>query len=230
MKPDDLMAYTKSIGADLVGFVRVEDLDESVGSLPEQFIPGARSIIVIGLKMVDGILDRLTGEINHWSFNLKSYLFNYHYMELEKMSGLTARFLEKQGYSAYPIQVLAGGTPRKEGLLHSAFAFKRAAVAAGLGNIGKNTLLITPEFGPRVRLACLVTDAPLPSTRKKDELLTPEQVCGSCKICIEKCPVSALGVNTIDKQKCQFWMDQCQCALCMAVCPKGKRGEKRATG
>lgn len=226
MKPEDLTNYIKGLGADLVGFAAADDFAGKAGTPPAEFVPGAKTVIVIGLKMVDAIMNRLSGEIDHWSFNLKSYLFNYHYLQLETINALAARYLEEHGYEAYPIQVLAAGTPRKEGLLFGALSFKGAAVAAGLGAIGKNTCLITPEYGPRVRWACLVTDADLPSTGKDREELTAEQVCGSCTICIDRCPVGALSASSIDKQKCQFWMDQCQCALCMAVCPKGIKKHK----
>ncbi|MCL5965940.1 MAG: 4Fe-4S dicluster domain-containing protein [Deltaproteobacteria bacterium] len=73
-----------------------------------------------------------------------------------------------------------------------------AAVAAGLGGYGESGLLVTPAFGPAVRLGGVVTDAdvapgdPLP--------LTP---CIHCRACVEACPTGALsGGGRIDKKKC----------------------------
>jgi len=64
-----------------------------------------------------------------------------------------------------------------------------AAVLAGLGCIGRNNILVTPEFGPRVRLRALILDVELPSTGP-----TSFDPCSSCDdLCREACPRNTFG-------------------------------------
>ena len=88
-----------------------------------------------------------------------------------------ADFLKAEGYETF----LQGS---KE---HRILPHKTIATLSGLGWIGKNNLLITPEFGPAVRLASLFTNAPLPSG---EPIL--ESRCGNCTACVDACPGKAL--------------------------------------
>lgn len=64
---------------------------------------------------------------------------------------------------------------------------KTVATRAGLGWIGKNCLLVTPQFGPAIRISSLLTDAPL----EVEEPIDASR-CGSCRLCVEACPANAL--------------------------------------
>ena len=89
--------------------------------------------------------------------------------------------------------------PEKGGIF-----LKDAAVLAGLGTIGKNNLLITPQFGPRVRLRALFLDAALTPTGPVD--FSP---CGSCpKICLKACPRSAFTAGLYDSVLCRIQMQE----------------------
>ena len=102
---------------------------------------------------------------------------------------------------------------------------------AGLGEIGRMGLLMTPSLGPRVRISAVTTDLPLAiDTRKKDFTMT--DFCRQCKKCANICPAGAIpagdrqeigGVKRwqINQEGCfTFW---CQagtdCALCVRACP-----------
>ena len=75
--------------------------------------------------------------------------------------------------------------------LLAVFSFKYAAVNAGLGWIGKNDVLITEKYGPRVRLSAVLVDYPFETGRK-----ITESRCGSCNRCVDICPHKALkGLN-----------------------------------
>lgn len=111
---------------------------------------------------------------------------------------------------------------------------KTIATLAGLGWIGKSSLLITPEYGPRVRFGTLLTDMPL-------ETNTPvtQSQCGDCMACVDVCPVHAIqGENwhqntprseILDVMKCyhHLWSKKEEigrrqlCGLCLKVCPFG---------
>jgi epoxyqueuosine reductase len=114
------------------------------------------------------------------------------------------------------------------------------AIAAGLGELGRHGMLITREFGPRVRLVKVFTELEL----EPDPPISfgVWEFCKSCKRCAEACPSKAIsdGEPTlegktisnnpgalkwyIDPEKCiQFWRDNgTDCANCIAVCPYNK--------
>jgi len=118
-------------------------------------------------------------------------------------------------------------------LLTGEYSQKKAAVRAGLGWIGKNTLLITPNFGPRVRLATILTDWELPVSPSR---MMPG--CGYCSICVDCCPSMCLknvnwepGVsreNMIDIARCGETNDaiqHCICGVCLVACPVGQNNK-----
>lgn len=114
------------------------------------------------------------------------------------------------------------------------------AIKAGLGEYGRNGLLITPEYGPRVRLGKIYTDLPL----EVDQPMRfgVEDFCQICRRCAESCPVRAIpfgapsaelhnqsnikGVKkwSVDGEKCfGFWANQnSDCSICIRVCPYNK--------
>lgn len=118
--------------------------------------------------------------------------------------------------------------------LLAVFSFKYAAVNAGLGWIGKNDVLITEKYGPRVRLSAVLVDYPFETGRK-----ITESGCGSCNRCVDICPhkalkglnwdINALRNNLIDyhlcNQKRSAYIEKHgrknACGLCMVVCPFG---------
>ncbi|MDD2482196.1 MAG: reductive dehalogenase domain-containing protein [Lutispora sp.] len=222
--------YIRKQGGDLAGFASAakytEIFDIKDGSEhPDFYINNAKTIIVIGLKIVDSIMDNLKGEKDPYSHNLKNYLLHYAYDKLDEITAGASRFIEELGYDAYPIQ--ARSEIRENGYLWSYFSHKKAAIAAGLGHVGKNSIIITTKYGTRVRLATIITDMDIETDTARDK--TPGKVCGSCRVCIDACPVKALDFDEknkysiIDPVKCQNHMDYCQCALCQGICPIGKK-------
>ncbi len=104
------------------------------------------------------------------------------------------------------------------------------AEAGGLGEIGRHGLLITKEYGPRVRLGVVTTDLPLVTDSK--EFFGVTEFCRLCKRCAESCPGKAIPKGeqkVIDGQSrwrisdtaCyQRWrMLGTDCGICVASCP-----------
>ena len=111
------------------------------------------------------------------------------------------------------------------------------ALKAGLGEYARNQLVITPEFGPRVRFSKIFTDMPLAHDGARR--LGVREVCDQCTRCADACPVKALpfgapsdapvnsssirGVRkwTSDAEKCfAYWAKlSSDCAICLRVCP-----------
>jgi epoxyqueuosine reductase len=114
------------------------------------------------------------------------------------------------------------------------------AIQAGLGEYGRHGMLITPEFGPRVRIAKIFTDFPL----QADEPISfgVKNFCEICRRCSQSCPPKAIpdgppsdqkltisnldGIKkwTVDPEKCfKFWTNQgTDCSICIRVCPYNK--------
>lgn len=87
---------------------------------------------------------------------------------------------------------------------------RELAVKAGLGITGKNFLLVTPEYGPRVQLTTVLTTMPL-----LPEVPLDFNPCESCSICVKACPTNAL--------KDYFHEEVCtKCYQCVLVCPVGR--------
>ena len=115
------------------------------------------------------------------------------------------------------------------------FSFKYAATRAGIGWIGKNDVVITERYGPRVRLSSVLVDAPLIFGRP----ITKSQCPDDCMKCVEACSCKALrGVRwdtgrqraeIIDFHRCNRMRSafipklgrKSACGLCLACCPYG---------
>jgi ferredoxin len=103
---------------------------------------------------------------------------------------------------------------------------------AGLGEIGRNGLLITPKYGPAVRLGAVTTDIPLKVDKRLD--VKVEGFCEICGLCSKGCPMQAIPMGKrsmidgelrwqINQEKCySFWRKiGTDCGLCMKNCPFG---------
>ncbi|MDE3003657.1 MAG: 4Fe-4S dicluster domain-containing protein [Gemmatimonadota bacterium] len=120
------------------------------------------------------------------------------------------------------------------------------AIKAGLGEYGRHGLLITEEFGPRVRIGKIFTDLPLEPDRPKT--FGVQAFCDLCRRCSDACPVKAIptgppseeiynrsnivGVKkwTVDAEPCfRFWANQnSDCSICVRVCPYNRDFSKPA--
>jgi len=114
------------------------------------------------------------------------------------------------------------------------------AIQAGLGEYGRNGLLITEAFGPRIRLGKIYTDLPLAHDAPAD--FGVKAFCDICRRCTSGCPVKAIpdgepsaqtynqsnrkGVRkwTVNGEKCfGYWAAQnSDCSICIRVCPYNK--------
>jgi reductive dehalogenase len=159
------------------------------------------------------------------------------YSKMSVLAPSLAKFISSLGYTA-----LACGNDTALSV--------PLAVDAGLGQLGRFGALITPEFGPRVRLCKVLTDLPLKPTKPIDFGVT--QFCSDCELCAEYCPSQAIlyGSRTakartlstnpgllkwpFDGEKClRFWwkngaktekgMYHIDCYQCINVCPFNKK-------
>lgn len=99
---------------------------------------------------------------------------------------------------------------------------KHIAQAAGIGTIGRHSLLITPEFGSMIFLGAVLCEEEL----EPDEMKEP--LCNNCNLCVEICPVNALENLELKQQLCwdfAFGDDEeekvwkISCHKCRDICP-----------
>ena len=126
--------------------------------------------------------------------------------------------------------------------LRAPFQHKTAATLAGLGWIGKCALLVTPAYGPAIRWASVLTDAPL-----KAGVPVTESRCGDCTACVDICPGKACSGKAWrqgipreefwDPKACMQGMQKVSmarlhrsgiCGMCIAACPFTQAYLKRA--
>ncbi len=190
---DKLRRLAKSNGAVLVGVARADRIPASVPALPAtKLMADARTVFVFAVPMLRGSIE---------SPSLSSAMTSTHaiYKEEDILSHRVGLALEENGYRA---ALVAAASPiemsrETKGLLGD-ISLRHVAEAAGIGRIGRNRLLLTPKYGPRVRLGAVVTNAPL----IEDSSLA-ENPCDDCGLCVQACPAKALDTHTVkDAVKC----------------------------
>lgn len=155
----------------------------------------------------------------------------------DRLDGITEQLkieIETNGYQGYAIS----SSKRTDFVnISGEFPHKTAAVRGGLGWIGRSSLLITKQYGPRVRLSTLFTDMPLQTNQSYED-----NHCGKCKRCVDACPANAIVGNLwsdgivrealIDVKRCDNWkIDHYSqfhgqvCGICVAICPHGSRAK-----
>ncbi len=201
MNNHDIKEAARSFGADLVGVAPVERLD----GLPEihrprTLAPATRSVIVLGHRIMRGAFRGVEEGTNFWS-TYSCYGANW--VEdsfLSRTVFHVAAFLEEAGFEAVPLlsHRIAG-----EAFIPD---YLSAAVAAGLGEVGRGGFLLTPQYGHRQRLAMIFTDAAI----EGDVEIAPG-LCSGCRACLAGC---LLGAMREEAGKMEFSLDLTICKSC----------------
>lgn len=139
------------------------------------------------------------------------------YKELGDVTLELAEHLKEQGYKSEAHHPFGGK------LLYGPHA-----VAANLGILGRNGLILTSEFGPRQRWSIITTDAEIPK-REETDFSALKEFCETCGACVRGCKGGSVyetpiekenGVIThIDRSKCiQSILDNNYCSYCLRIC------------
>jgi epoxyqueuosine reductase len=189
---DEVKSLGRECGADLVGVASVDRFDGAPpGRHPQNLLPEARVVVVYGFNLLESCFAYT-----------KRVQYSMMYTRLRMMGELTsyriARFLEGKGYFAV---VVPGSIPMDlEGkLTWGDISLTHAAAAAGLGEIGRNHLFLSPQFGPRQILGATITSAPLnPDTPFEGKLCLEDK----CNLCVDNCMSGALSPDGMERLKC----------------------------
>jgi epoxyqueuosine reductase QueG len=210
-------------GMDAVGLVSAERLKGAPeGRRPTDILPTANTVIVAAIHVLDSVYD-----LPYTRYEYTNLFFVLNSM-LNSMAFKVSRYLESQGYRSIPIPA---AYPRVNKELCGVLSHRHAAVQAGLGEMALNNMLTTPQFGSRVRLVTIVTEADLdPDQPFGEELCLNKRE--ECELaCVKNCPVHAISEEgVVDKTKCLQYQEQImpwsaaelRCGVCIASCPIGE--------
>ena len=136
--------------------------------------------VAVGIPLPKSLIRELENAPNEEYYRLYSDYND----KLNKIVLCGEEFLKEKGFEAY-----AQTTDRVviDDDRISPLPHKTVATRAGLGWIGKNCLLVTPEYGPALRISSLLTNAPLECAEAIED-----SKCGECNSCVECCPAKAL--------------------------------------
>jgi epoxyqueuosine reductase QueG len=231
-----LEALGRSQGARFFGIADLAPAREEVWRLGGAEVASYPRAVSIGVALSHEIVDRLPERAQREVAAAYRGHIDEVKRRLRRIEAELAEALRHHGHSALMIPV----SERKDERYPDAiFSHKLAARLAGLGWVGKSCLLVTPELGPRVRWTTVLTDAPLQATGAPGA-----ERCGSCKKCVEICPVAAFSGRAFepgeprearfDAAACDNRMAELEretgfksCGLCVYVCPFGRRASAR---
>lgn len=244
----EIIAYSKEIGIDKIGFTTADVFGElrerlrrqqelkyqsgfEKGSLeertePMRLLPEAQSIISIAIAYPSRIKNQIrsTKEERRGIFARASWGIDYHVVLRERLEKLSAFIKEKIPDANNKIMVDTGE-----------LSDRAVAERAGIGFSGKNTSIITKEFGSFVYLGEMITNIPFIPDEPVDDS------CGDCTKCMDACPTGALvgEGGQLNAQRCIAFLTQTKdflpdefrskignrvygCDTCQQVCPRNK--------
>ncbi len=223
---NEIIRFAKEKEA-LLGFAPVGRWDEH-DEVPPAFRPksiwnGSETVIVLGLPVLLPMLETTPSIIYttlYETCNTELDQLAYQLCRKLNQKGYPSVFMPRDGYGHISVLV---DEPT------ASFSQVYAAKYAGLGTVGYNHTLLTPQYGPRVRFVSVLTSLKIPRTR-----LVKEQLCTHCLMCAKCCPTHAFEIDkdskigSMNKIKCAEYHAQLReayrfpCGVCIKVCPVGK--------
>jgi|TARA_B110000977_G_scaffold165125_2_gene212092 epoxyqueuosine reductase QueG len=225
----------KDINADLIGVLAVDEHSHpDFLYAVKTFLPSAKACVVLGMEYASETMNLIKNPVKYAGSVKTGDLLAPHVnqltIEIDQANSTLVKNLRKLGYRSLALP--SRGLPLRPGEIKASLSFAHVAEAAGMGTIGTHSLLITPEFGTRTRLACLLTEAPLKTTRRVD----PVDDCTHCLDCVKICPVGAISSPVpgaryqIDAMRCKFYREKFDnCGLCQKICSYAT-GHSETTG
>jgi ferredoxin len=211
----DLEGHLLGLGASSVGYTRV----------PERWIFRNKAILHTNAIVLTMEMDKVRIETAPSQDGLEAVVEIYR--DLGRIANKGADYLRQRGYSAHAGHPLMGLA-----------LYPPLAQMAGLGWMGANGMIVTPEHGPRVRLAAIYTSIENLPFGTENAHQWVEEYCAACQICVRKCPVEAIlpepqrhangQITYVSNERCfPCFSDYYGCSVCIAVCPFSRSGYER---
>jgi epoxyqueuosine reductase len=204
------------MGASLFGVALLDGARKYFHPSLEGSSAGLEYGISVGVRLSDSVLEGIDGS--------PTLIYKHHYSAVNRLLDQVALRIsgeiQKKGAKALaiPASQIVDWEKQLGHLSHRVIAYY-----AGLGWIGKPTLLVNPQFGARVRYATVLTDLVLEPDKPV------EGSCGECVECVKACPAGAVSKEGYDKEKClgklrEFAKEQGIGQFICGVCVKACRG------
>jgi epoxyqueuosine reductase len=215
---EDLKKTAFAGGARLFGIADVKDVKKEF-LFSEETLKELDYAVCVGMRLSGAILDDMT------EFPTKIYYHHYRQVNtaLDHLALKICDTIQSMGYKALPVPASQIIDWKKQ---TAQVSHKKIGYLAGLGFIGKNNLLVNPEFGSRIRLVSVLTDMPMETNKPLDA------DCGDCNACVKKCPAGAIKESQKDfdhtgcYEKLREFRDknfvgQFICGICVRECRGG---------
>ena len=237
---EELESFARSLGAGIYGVATAESfMAYPKKPQPDRYVPDAKSVITVGMPFTPEIYatvarpalapvskkdadsaaqserdaKRPVAGVERYFLNDESALLTH---EVGMIAYKIAWKLHREGY---PTFYFPGMFKQDARFKTAAFYFTTAMYLAGMGQMGLNCSILTPEYGPRVWVTSIITAKELPAGQPVGEEIY--EGCKDCKECVKRCPSTSLdGKGWKDVYRCATY--GC-CGTCLSVCPVGQQ-------
>lgn len=207
------------LGADLCGIASPDKFNNAPkGHHPLDIYPDCKSVIVFAKRVPHGSIHAENCIPYTHANNVITQLVDNLGLEL-------CRVLEDLGITTVPIP---SDDPSEhweadEQYARGILSLRHAGYFAGLGVMGKNTLIINEKYGNMIQIGAVLVDL----TLENDHIANYEGCLEKCSLCIDSCPQKALDRTTVDQKLCrelsnfvtERGFNLKKCNLCRTVCP-----------
>jgi epoxyqueuosine reductase len=217
---EEIINIVLSVGADVCGFANVNRfVDFEKGFSPVDIYNDCKSVLVFGLALPHGLS------------KISPRLIYEHYNELscptvDSIAFQVAKIIKRK-YECFAVPIPCddpvGAWDDETKTAHGLLSMKHAAVMAGIGFMGKNTLLTNEQFGNQLTIGAVLLSLDLPS-----DDLCPNLCIPTCHKCIDNCPVHAINNDgTVTQKLCREntylktfrGISTVECNKCRMGCP-----------
>jgi epoxyqueuosine reductase QueG len=212
-----LKSFALKEGASLFGVAETLAVKDKFHSLSPKTLQGLDRAIAMAFHLSDRVIEDVVDGPT------KLYFFHYQRVNvlLDELALKITNFIQDRGWQALPIPASQVVDWEKQ---RAHVSHKHVASQAGLGWIGRNNLLVNPQFGARLRLVTVLTSMPL----KIDEPMG--WGCQDCHVCISSCPSQSIKEKPEDFDHIGCYhqikalvkaagISQNICGLCVKACP-----------